>query len=918
MDKKQLANKIWNAANEMRGSLDANDYKDFILGFMFYKFLSDKQTEFFVGRELSLAEMEVDLVEGDHPYSRMATTNLGYYITFDDLFSTWLTKGSELSAADVSEGLGRFDNNVAKEYKHLYDGIFDSFRGSIRKLGDNAATQAKQLRKIMSEIKDVPTDDSLDYDVLGYIYEFLISKFAANAGKKNGEFYTPHTVALVMAELVAHHIQGRDTVQIYDPTSGSGSLLLNIGSAIERHRGDKDQIRYYAQELKQDAYNLTRMNLVMRGVTPANIVTRSADSLGQDWPLIDDQGQYDLLHVDAVVSNPPYSAKWDRDRAIGDKRFTEFGYAPETKADYAFLLHELYHLKDDGILTIVLPHGVLFRGGDEEKIRRQLIEKNHIDTIIGFPPNVFYGTGIATIVMVLKKHRDDDDSVQFVDASKGFVKAGTKNELRARDVRKIIDTVIGRKDIDKFSRVVTCEEIRDNGYNLNIPRYVDSSEDVEQFDIYSTMFGGIPEHEIDGLNHFWDNLPGLRDDLFKSVSPTHAQLQDGVDVGSVVSNHDSVTAFKNAFKQAFDGFEDVLHTQLIDNAEKLALNLVEGDIREDLFARMIGVPIIDDYAVYQLFADQWQIIEPDLSVIQLEGWDVTRGVEPNMVTRKSKGKDVEKQEGWFGTILPFDLVQRELLGPEFVALEDMQDQLATAETRIVDLFSQVDEEDHGVDEDSITTADGAKFAAKGVVTRLNTLLKGITTPEIDVLSGYMALTAAQKRQVEVDHPEFDWDGVGPRAKTGLFNKGVIDSRIAELKKQAEFEEDSLEAVLIEADATLSEIAALKKDIKARETEMHEKTRELIGGLSDQQVKDLLHDKWITALFDSLRTVPVTLMDELVAGVTHLERKYNTTLADVNEKIDSTQAELAGMMAQLTGNDTDIQGLDALATMFGGK
>lgn len=918
MDKKQLANKIWNAANEMRGSLDANDYKDFILGFLFYKFLSDKQTEFFVARGLPEEVMAEKLVEGDHPYSKAATANLGYYIAHDDLFSSWLTQGSELSAANVSEGLRRFDNNVAKGYKHLYDGIFESFLGSIRKLGDNAATQARQLRRIMSEIKDVPTDDSLDYDVLGYIYEFLIAKFAANAGKKNGEFYTPHTVAVVMADLVAHHLQGRETVEIYDPTSGSGSLLLNIGAAIERHRGDKGKIRYYAQELKQDAYNLTRMNLVMRGVSPANIVTRSADSLGQDWPLIDEQGDYELLHVDAVVSNPPYSARWDRDKAIGDKRFAEFGYAPETKADYAFLLHELYHLKEDGILTIVLPHGVLFRGGDEEKIRRQLIEKNHIDTIIGFPPNVFYGTGIATIVMVLKKHRGQDDTIQFVDASKGFMKAGTKNELRDRDVRKIIDTVIARKDSDKFSRVVSRDEIRNNGYNLNIPRYVDSSASAEQFDIYSTMFGGIPESEIDGLNRFWDSLPGLRDDLYESISTTHAQIRSRSDIRTVITGHTSVEDFTQTFKQAFDGFDSDLDTRLIDNADTLALNLVEGEIREDLFNRMDGVPIIDDYAVYQLFADQWQIIEPDLSVIQLNGWDATRGVEPHIVTKKKQGKDIEVQEGWVGTVLPFDLVQRELLNHEFVTLNSMQDQLATAEARIVELFSLVDEEDYGVGDDLITTADGTKFAAKGVATRLNTLLADVTTPEIDLLNDYPSLTAAHKRQLEVDHLDINWDEIGPRAKTGLFTKGVIDARIAELKKHADFDEGSLEAVLIEADTTLSEIATLKRDLKVYQAEIHEKTRELIGTLSDEQVRELLHTKWITGLMDALRTVPVTLMDELIAGVEHLSTKYSSTLADVNEQIDSTQTELAGMMAQLTGNDSDLQGLNALATMFGGK
>lgn len=918
MDKKQLANKIWNAANEMRGSLDANDYKDFILGFMFYKFLSDKQTDFFLSRHVPEDQLEQRLTPGQHPYAKAATDNLGYYIPYEDLFSTWLDKGNNLDVTDVSEGLRRFDDSVAKSYRHLYEEIFASFRGSIRKLGDDASTQAKQLRKIMSEIKDVPTDSSLNYDVLGYVYEFLIGKFAANAGKKNGEFYTPHAVALVMAELVADHIKGRDTVEIYDPTSGSGSLLLNIGSAIERRRGDRNKIRYYAQELKQDAYNLTRMNLIMRGIAPANIVTRRANSLGRDWPLFDEHGNYDLLRVDAVVSNPPYSATWDRENAFGDKRFAEFGYAPETKADYAFLLHELYHLKDDGILTIVLPHGVLFRGGDEEKIRRALIEKNHIETIIGFPPNVFYGTGISTIVMVLKKQRGQDDTVQFIDASKGFVKVGNKNELRDRDVRKVIDTVIGRKDVDKYSRVVSREEIRDNGYNLNIPRYIDSSEDKEQFDIYSTMFGGIPEHEIDGLNRFWDSLPGLRDDLFESVSPTHAQVREGIDIGTVVADHASVSEFRGLYRDAFAGLEDNLHVQLIDGVETVALNLVEDEIRTDLFERLAHVPIVDDYAVYQLFADQWQIIEPDLSAIHLDGWDITRGVEPNMVIKKRKGKDIEVQDGWKGTILPFELVQRVLLTEEFETLNDMTADLATAEARIEELFKQVDEEDHGVDQDAITNSDGTKFAVSGVSARIKVLLEDVTSPEIEILKDYQTLTPTKKKQMEADHPEMAWDELGPRLKSGVFAKGVVDNRIAQLKKAAEFDEGSLEAVLVEADTALTEISTLKKDIKSRGTEIHEQTRQIIGVLSDDEVRTLLHAKWITALIEGLRTIPGTLVDELVSAVEHLEKKYETTLADVNSSIVETETELAGMMAQLTGSDTDVKGLNALTSLLGGK
>ncbi|AGF71723.1 type I restriction-modification system subunit M [Corynebacterium halotolerans] len=923
MDKNQLGSSIWRAANEMRGSLDANDYKDFILGFIFYKFLSDKQTDFFVSWQLPEEQLPGLLTQGDNLYAEMAQKNIGYYIAYEDLFDHWLHKDTDLVVSDVTEAMSRFESNIAAPYKHVYGGIFETFRNSVTKLGADANQRAKKLREIMRIVRDVPTDNSLDYDVLGYIYEYLIGQFAANAGKKNGEFYTPHTVALVMAEIVGEHLRGRAEIEVYDPTSGSASLMLNIGSAIERRSGDKGKIKYYAQELKQDAYNLTRMNLVMRGVAPSNIVTRNADSLGQDWPMIDEYGSTDPLFVDAVVSNPPYSAKWDKDAAerSSDVRFAKYGYAPKSKADYAFLLHELYHLRDDGILTIVLPHGVLFRGGEESEIRKRLIDQNNIETIIGFPPNIFFGTGIATIVMVLKKKRGNDDTVQFVDASKGFVKDGTKNELRPRDVRKIVDTVLAREDVEKYSRVVSREEIIVSDYNLNIPRYVDSSEEPERWDIYSTMFGGIPFTEIDQLAEYWDNLPELRDAIFEEMSATHAQFREGVDIADVVTGHHSVSGYTDSFDAAFEGFDDYLHEKLIDDATDVEIRLAEGEIRRELFARLDGVPIVDDYGVYQLFADQWNIIEGDLGVIQLDGWEQVRGVEPNMVTRKKDGKDVEAHEGWKGTILPFALVQSQLLPDAYATLHGLQETQAAAEARKDELFEEIPEEEHGVDDYCITNAAGTDFRRAGVTNRLNQLLEDVTSPEIKAMESYLDMTPSQKRQMEADHPEYGWDEMeksSARNKGGEFGKPATVKRIVELKKQVEFEEGSITTQLVEADSLLAEIAEHKKDIKAREEEIHKQTRALIPTLDDAQVSELLHAKWITPLMAQISAVPGRLIEALLEKLCSLQRKYATTLTDVNEQIDDTSAELAQMMDQLKGNDTDMRGIEALADTLGGK
>lgn len=451
MNKQQLAAKIWESANKMRSKIEANEYKDYILGFIFYKFLSDKEVKYLV--ELGYTESDMDTVtEEDTEIVENIQKNIGYFIGYDNLFSTWLAKGSDFNVADVRDALSAFSRLINSSHKKVFDGVFDTLQTGLSKLGDSSNSQTKAISDLLHLIKDIPMDGKQDYDVLGFIYEYLISNFAANAGKKAGEFYTPHEVSILMSEIVADHLKDRSEIKIYDPTSGSGSLLINIGKAVAKHMGDSDKIKYYAQELKENTYNLTRMNLVMRGILPDNIVTRNGDTLEEDWPYFDESdpiGTYEPLYVDAVVSNPPYSQNWNPADKEADPRYARFGLAPKGKADYAFLLHDLFHIKSDGIMTIVLPHGVLFRGGEEGEIRKNLIENNHIDAVIGLPANIFFGTGIPTIIMVLKQKRENTD-VLIIDASKGYEKVGKNNKLRASDIKKIADAVTKRVSIPKF------------------------------------------------------------------------------------------------------------------------------------------------------------------------------------------------------------------------------------------------------------------------------------------------------------------------------------------------------------------------------------------------------------------------------------------------------------------------------------
>lgn len=695
MNKQQLASKIWESANKMRSKIEANEYKDYILGFIFYKFLSDKEVKYLKENDWT-DEYLPELDESDAETVTSVQKNIGYFIPYQHLFSTWLDKGNDFTADDVTVALSSFSRLVNESHKVVFENIFKTLETGLSKLGDTSGARTKAIRGLINLIKDIPMDGKQDYDVLGFIYEYLISNFAANAGKKAGEFYTPHEVSLLMSELIAYHLKDRDKIEIYDPTSGSGSLLINIGQCAAKYMGKENNIKYYAQELKENTYNLTRMNLVMRGILPDNIVTRNGDTLEDDWPYFDDKdpvNTYNPLYVDAVVSNPPYSQAWEPSDKENDPRYSKFGLAPKSKADYAFLLHDLYHLKPDGIMAIVLPHGVLFRGGEEGKIRQNLIEYNHIDAIIGLPANIFFGTGIPTIIMVLKQKRDNTD-VLIVDASKGFAKVGKNNMLRACDIKKIVDAVTTRANIDKFSKKVSRDTIRQNDYNLNIPRYVDSSEKAESWDIYASMFGGIPESELQDLQQYWQAFPNLKTSLFKAVNSGYCQL-NADDLNETIKNHPDIIAFKQNYSQAFADFNNYLESELVDNAAQVNISKEVTNISDNIFARLQSVPLVDRYEAYQLLDDNWKDIAIDLEIIQTEGMAAVKQVDPNFVLKKKNGKDEEVQEGWKGHVFPFDLVQKIMLPEEMAELKAKEDKLITITGEYDSLLEELSEDDKG-------------------------------------------------------------------------------------------------------------------------------------------------------------------------------------------------------------------------------
>lgn len=871
MNKQQLAAKIWQSANKMRSKIEANEYKDYILGFIFYKFLSDKLEKFALEQGLEKSNFADELTESNGVLVNHIKRNLGYFISYEHLFSTWLAQGSDFNIANVRTAMSAFSRNIAENYISVFDGIFKTLESGLSKLGDTAASQTNAVKDLFVLIADIPMDGKQGYDVLGFIYEYLISMFAANAGKKAGEFYTPHEVSLLMSEIIADHLKDREEISIYDPTSGSGSLLINIGHSVAKHLKSADSIKYYAQELKENTYNLTRMNLVMRGILPSNIFTRNADTLEDDWPL-----EGDPLYLDAVVSNPPYSQPWNPKDKEGDIRYKRFGVAPQAKADFAFLLHDLFHLKPDGIMTIVLPHGVLFRGGEEEKIRKNLIEYNHIDAIIGLPANIFFGTGIPTIIVVLRQERQRND-VLMIDASKHFIKVGKNNHLQASDIKRIVDCVTHRRELPKFSRIVPKAEIVANGYNLNIPRYVDSAEPVEQWDIFATIHGGIPKAELAQFADYWAAFDGLQTALFTDNGTPYVQPKTD-NLKAAMQSHAGVLNYQAQFAQNFADFPARLETLLIEPMETLNISQTQQQLAELIREKLQAMPLLDFYTAYQKLDDLWRAdvagIAADLEMIQTEGKQAIKQVDPFMVLKKDSKtkKEAEVQDGWVGHILPFELVQAVKLPQELANLKAKESRLTEIAAEMQSILENLSEEEKACP-------------------AVNEEGDGFINAEIP--------KALQQ--------ELEADGVAIAKKADLTK--AIDKHI--------FAEESLGAKLQTAYKLIIEEKTLKAELKTLSAELHSKTKAAIEALDDAEALDLLRQKWFVPLNAAMCRLPENMLAQFSQKLTALCDKYADTYQHISQRKQESATALAQMMDELTGSDFDLQGIAAWQAILKG-
>lgn len=850
----EIKRRLWDGANELRGSMDASRYKDYMLGLMFYKFLSDKTLETFktIKRlgEISENKLVDEYAKAKNEYGdeleKTIQVLLGYYVSPEYLYQTWIKdiNSGNFEVQKVTDSFNNFERTIAassdaSDFKGLFSSSTLDFTDTA--LGSNLNERSKNIKALILLFADLNMVALQKGDVLGDAYEYLIGQFAMESGKKAGEFYTPHQVSEVMAQIVA---KSSEIKSIYDPTVGSGSLLLTVKKHLDKNA--QRDLNYYGQEKNTATYNLTRMNLLLHGVRPEKMTIKNGDTLSNDWPE-DPKNPNEGVQFDAVVMNPPYSAKnWNKaGLKVSDPRFEIAGtLPPDSKGDFAFLLHGLYHLGTNGTMAIVLPHGVLFRGSSEGEIRKRLIDKNYIDTIIGLPNNLFTNTGIPVAIIILKKNRKIDAPVLIIDASNSFIKVGKQNVLQEKDIAKIVDVYMEKAEIPGYSHLATREEIKKNEYNMNIPRFVEAIDTEISHDVDAHLLGGIPQKNIDDLTVLQALVPDVFNRSFETIRPKYVSLIKPVsELTNEILNDVRIIAISDEIRAKTNDYIAKYWDPLrnVDKSNDL-VNLME-EMLDSIKKILSDYKYIDVYGGYQIIAEIWKdALTHDTELIASGGfYNIGRTREPNMITKGSGSNKREEQDGWVGSIIPNDLIAKELYHVQLEAIENKKNEIQDIETELADLVEAAKVEDS--EENN-------------------------------------ALYDALKRN-EDDEPGDAFD-----------NKLVN----AELKKAERGSEEY--ELLKKVETLINKKSSLTKDIKSEEKELKDAVQERILVLTDEEIDNLMYKKWFGSTAEKMvNLVQIPLKAELNT-LQMLEERYTNTLSDIDTEINSLMSEFEALKDEL--------------------
>lgn len=848
----EIKARLWNGANELRGSMDASRYKDYMLGLMFYKFLSDQTLKTFATTAgISKEEDWFEEYKNAHQeygteLEKMIQDILGYFVRPEHLYQTWVQdmNGGNFEVQKVTDSLNQFERSIAvTSGSDDFKGLFSSSTLDLTDtaLGSNLNERNKNIQALIRLFEDLDMVALQNGDVLGDAYEYLIGQFAMESGRKAGEFYTPHQVSEVMAQIVATN---QNITSIYDPTVGSGSLLLTV----KKHLSEELQksLNYYGQEKNTATYNLARMNLLLHGVRPEKMSIKNGDTLGQDWPE-DPERPNEGVQFDAVVMNPPYSIKnWNRaGLKPSDPRFEIAGVLPpDSKGDFAFLLHGLYHLSTTGTMAIVLPHGVLFRGSAEGEIRKRLLEKNQIDAVIGLPSNLFTNTGIPVCIIILNKNRELNEPVLFIDASRNFIKVGKQNALQEKDIAKIVDVYKNRIEEKGYSHLASRQELIQNEFNMNIPRYVTAIDEEIPHDVDAHIYGGIPENNIKSLVALHQAVPEILDKAVSEKRRGYFELIQPIEEFSeAVLSSETVKA---EIVQAVTSVQEYID-EYWEKLRQLSPGLTSRQLRDemlgDIKTRLSDFPQLELYDGYQIIAEIWtKYLSKDIEFIeQLGFYEAARTPEPNMII-KGTGKNKKKvQDGVKSIIIPIELIASELYGEELTAIETLKSHITEIDSELSELVENAkleDSDEYNVLFDSLKKNDEGEaqdsFESKLVKASLKEAEKG--TLEYELLK-----------------------------------------RVADLMKEK---------------------SAVNKGIKTKEIELKGLIEERIPQFTVEEVDQLLYKRWFASVIKKVEDLVQSPLKAEIAVLEGLNNRYSETLDSLDNEISKLEKELEAMMKEL--------------------
>jgi len=811
LKKSQLYSSLWQSCDELRGGMDASQYKDYVLTLLFMKYVSDKKDSL------------IEVPEGG---------------SFADMVAL---KGDKEIGDKINKIIGRLAE--ANDLKGVID---QADFNDETKLGSGKDMQDRlsKLVSIFAQL-DLGANRADGDDLLGDAYEFLMRHFATESGKSKGQFYTPGEVSRVIAQVVGIGPETRQDETLYDPTCGSGSLLLR--AAYEAPQG----MSIYGQENDNATWALAKMNMILHDYPTAELWRDN--TLSRPYFKASSQsGDGSLKTFDYAVANPPFSAKsWTNGLDPANDEFGRFevGIPPAKNGDYAFLLHLIKSLKATGKGAIILPHGVLFRGNKEAGIRRNLVRRGLIKGIIGLPANLFYGTGIPACILVIDKAgAASREYIFMVDASREFIKDGNKNRLRSRDIHKIVDVFNHQRELPGYARRVPLAEIANeaNDYNLNIPRYIDSAESEDQHDLYAHLNGGIPQRDVDALEPYWSVLPGLREALFEDNGrPGYLEAKvETREVKPTVLNHPAFQAFAERVGGVIDGWQaahqPALHALQAGTKPR---DVILG-LSEDLLQRFSGVPLLDRYAVYQRLMDYWaDVMQDDVHLIAVDGWQAA--AQPRGVIENKERKIKEEPDLTVGSGKKAKKYKLDLIPPGLVIARYFADQQARLETL------QAEQETATCElEEFIEEQDG----------------------EEDPLS-------------EVKNDK------------GKVTKTEIPKRLKALKGEPDSEEEI--AALKQCKKLMETEADAKKAVKEAQAELDQAVLARYFELTEDEIKQLaVDDKWLTDIRAAIESEVERITNQLAGRVRELEERYEAPLPTIEREVEALAARVAGHLEKM--------------------